>query len=303
MYYFTDNRYVNMVVSVLRRVNNWLNSKKLRDYLISSRFDVVVSAHFFASEVIGDMKKSGTLSSRLITVVTDYRLHSWWVAPCTDTYVVSNEDAKADLVGWGIPADIVKVMGIPVEPVFSRKLDRSAMRDKVGLDKDVFTVLVIGGGFGVGPIEAIVKEMGMVSGAVQAIVICGHNKTLQDKIADIAGSMKIKVKVLGFVDNVYEYMSASDILISKSGGITVSESLAKELPMIVIAPIPGQETRNSDFLIRHNAAIKIQSADELSSVVSGLVAHPEKMDSMKASIRAIKKPTACFDIADLAVAD
>ena len=263
----------------------------------------MVSAHFFASEVIGDMKKSGTLSSRLITVVTDYRLHSWWVAPCTDTYVVSNEDAKADLVGWGIPADIVKVMGIPVEPVFSRKLDRSAMRDKVGLDKDVFTVLVIGGGFGVGPIEEIVKEMGFVSGAVQAIVKCGHNKTLQDKIADIAGSMKIKVKVLGFVDNVYEYMSASDILISKSGGITVSESLAKELPMIVIAPIPGQETRNSDFLIRHNAAIKIRSADELSSVVSGLVAHPEKMDSMKASIRAIKKPTACFDIADLAVAD
>jgi len=301
MYYLTDNRYVNLVVSKLRRFSNWLNSGKLRKYLIESEFDVIVSTHFFAGEVISDMKKNGLIKSRLVTVVTDYRLHLWWVADFTDAYVVSNEDAKSDLISQGVPAEKIKVLGIPAEPAFARKLDPDSVKDKYGITKGVFTVLTIGGGFGVGPIEDIAKEMDKVSGAIQVIVICGHNEALHDRINALSKDLKIKLKVFGFVDNVYEYMDASDILISKSGGITVSESLAKELPMIVIAPIPGQETRNCDFLIRHNAAIKLGSTGELAAAVSDLVAHPEKMNSMKESIRKIKKPDACFDIAKLAL--
>ena len=111
----------------------------------------------------------------------------------------------------------------------------------------------------------------------------------------------VTARILGFVDNVYEYMEIADLLISKSGGITVSESLAKELPLLVIAPIMGQETRNSDFLIKHGAAIKIDATPQLAGVLEDLTACPEKIEDLRAHIRLIKKPNACYDIAHLAL--
>jgi processive 1,2-diacylglycerol beta-glucosyltransferase len=233
--------------------------------------------------------------------VTDYKLHSWWVAKCTDAYVVADEEAKQELIDWRVRPELVKVLGIPIEPVFSRKLDRGAIFSKTGLKDGVFTVLVIGGGFGVGPIEDIAKEVGKVSAKVQMVVICGHNQELAGRIEALGGKIRCDIKVLGFVDNVYEYMEISDVLISKSGGITVSESLAKELPMIVISPIIGQETRNCEFLVKHHAAFRVSRVEDVSAIVEDLAAHPDKLKAMKDSIRPIKKPMACFDVAKLAL--
>lgn len=300
-YHLTDNRYVNIIVSAIRRVSNWFNSFKLVRYINETKPDVIVSTHFFASEVVADMNKCPKCATKLITVVTDYRLHSWWVAKCTDMYVVANDDAAKELGYWQAAPEKVKVLGIPIEPVFSKKLDRQAILSKTGLKEGVFTVLVIGGGFGVGPIEDIVKELGKVSAKVQAVVICGHNEDLVRRIEALKGSLPCEIKALGFVDNVYEYMEISDILISKSGGITVSESLAKELPMVVISPIIGQETRNCEFLVKHNAAFRIGNVEELKPIVEDLATHPEKLAKMKESIRPIKKPMACYDVAKLAL--
>lgn len=302
-YHLTDNYYLNVIISKLRRLNNWLNSGKLIKYLDQTKPDVIISTHFFASEVIADLKRAGRCDSKLVTVITDYRLHSWWVAKGTDNYVVACDEIAAELSGWKVPPKQVSVLGIPVEPVFSKKLDRQTVLKETGLKDGVFTVLVIGGGFGVGPIEDIVKEVGKVGAKLQMAVICGHNEALVRRIEALKSSMDKDIKVLGFVDNVYEYMDIADILVSKSGGITVSESLAKELPMIVIAPIIGQETRNSEFIVKHNSAFRIDSVSELNAIVSDLAAHPEKAKSMKESIKAIKKPMACYDVAKLALED
>jgi len=301
MYYITDNFFVNLIVKQLRRFNNWLNSKRFVEYLLKENFDVIISTHFFASEVAGVLKKRGALKSKLMTVVTDYRLHSWWVAPSVDMYVVSNEDAKADLLRWKIDPDRIKVLGIPVEPVFSKHLDKEPLKEKLGLRKDLFTVLVIGGGFGVGPIEDIVRSLGSVSRPVQLIVICGHNEELAKRVGSMEVNKDVTVKAVGFVDNVYEFMEVSDILISKSGGITVSESLAKELPMIVIAPIPGQETRNSDFLIRHGAAVKVAKSSDIRGVIEYLISDPSKIAQMKEAIRKIRTPESSYNIAKAAL--
>ena len=301
MYYLTDNLYVNIVVSKIRRLNNWMNSFKLVKYIDQMKPDVIVSTHFFASEVVGDLKLHKKCAARLITVVTDYKLHLWWVTKCTDSYVVAGDDAGKELLGLGIKQEQVRAIGIPVEPVFSKKLDRKSIFAKTGLRDGVFTVLVIGGGFGVGPIEGIVKEIGKLSVKVQMAVVCGHNDDLVRRIEALKSTLLCDVKVLGFIDNVSEYMEISDVLISKSGGITVSESLAKELPMIVISPIIGQETRNCDFLVNHHAAFRIGSVKELGAIVEDLVNHPDKDRSMKESINHIKKPMACFDVAKLAV--
>ena len=300
-YYLTDNFYANLIVSKLRRLNNWLNSGKLAKHLMAEKPDVVISTHFFATEVISELKKAGKVDSKLVTVVTDYRLHSWWVASRADMYVVAGQDAHDDLVKWGIDASRIKILGSPVEPVFTTTVERAGIVQAAGLKDGVFTVLVIGGGFGVGPIEDIIKTIGDISQAIQIVTICGHNEELVKKLEALKPSLKADIKVFGFVNNVYDYMSIADVLISKSGGITVSESLAKELPMVIIAPIMGQETRNSDYLIKHGAAVKIAKVSDLKEVIEYLVAHPERMAAMKEAIRAIRKPLSCYDIAKLSI--
>ncbi len=301
-YYLTDNVFVNMVVSKLRRLNNWLNSGPFRKYLVETKPDVIVSTHFFASEIIAVMKKKGEIDTRLMTVVTDYRLHSWWVSEPTDMYVVGGESAREDLVKkWKVDPSRIKVLGIPVEPVFSKPLDRKGIVARAGLQDGVFTVLVIGGGFGVGPIENIIKIISSIPQTVQIIAICGHNETLIKELEALKPALKDRLSVLGFVNNVYDYMEAADVLISKSGGITSTESMARGLPLIVIAPIIGQETRNSDYLTSEGAAVKIDKPDELKAVLEDLVSHPEKLGRMKDAIARIKKPRACYDIAKLAV--
>ena len=300
-YYITDNRYVDILISFIRRVNNWINSRKLERYLAEVRPDVVISTHFFVSEVVSDLKKRGLCRSRLITVVTDYRLHSWWVADHTDMYVVGGEDAKKDLLSWQVPEEKIRVLGIPVEPVFSKRLDTTAILEKSGLREDKFTILIVGGGFGVGPIEDIIKIAGNISEKVQIIAVCGHNENLVKRLEALKPGLKADLKILGFVDNVYEYMEVAEVLISKSGGITTSESLAKELPLIVIAPIIGQETRNCDFLIDHRAALRLKNVGELRGVLEDLHSHPEKLRELTEAIRLIKKPNACYDVAKLAL--
>ena len=286
----------------MRRINNWVNSRKLEKYIIETKPDVIISTHFFASEIISDMKETGKIDSRLVTVVTDYRLHSWWVADRTDMYVVAGQDAYDDLVKkWKVEPSRIKILGIPIEPVFSKKPDRAKIFRDAGLKEGLFTVLVVGGGFGVGPIEDIIKTVGNISGPLQIITICGHNEELAKKLEALSLSMKAHIKVFGYVNNVYEYMDIADVLISKSGGITVSESLAKELPMIIIAPIMGQETRNSDYLIKNGAAVKIVKAEDLKEIIEYFVSNPQKVAAMKEAIRAIKKPDACYDVAKLAV--
>jgi len=300
-YYLTDNPFINLVVSQIRRLNNWINSTKLREYLLSWKPDVIISTHFFASEVIGYMKKHGPLDPRLITVITDYRSHSWWITDKTDAYVVAGEDTRDDLLKWKVEESRIKVLGIPVEPAFSRPVDGKAILDKIGLGDDRLTILVIGGGFGVGPIEAIAKIIDSISRPIQIIAICGHNEELVKRLEALKPKFKDKMVVFGFVNNVYEYMEIADLLISKSGGITVSESLAKELPMMVIAPIIGQETRNSSFIVRHGAAIKVDKIGDLRDALEKLTAHPERLVNMRGEIQKIKKPAACYDVAKLAI--
>ncbi|MBN2453511.1 MAG: glycosyltransferase [Candidatus Omnitrophica bacterium] len=300
LYYMTDNKLVNIIVSRLRRINNWVNSVKLRKFLAEWKPDVIISTHFFASEVIGDLKKQGLIDTRLITVITDYRSHSWWLAPMTDIYVVAGEDTRKDLLRWGIDDSRIKVFGIPIEPVFSKPLDGKAILEKTGLSDDRITILVVGGGFGVGPIEEIVRTIDSISRPAQIITVCGHNEELRRRLEELRPNMKDKMIVFGFVNNVYEYMEISDLLISKSGGITVSESLAKELPMLVISPIIGQETRNCSFLTDHGAAVKVSRIGELKEALERLAAHPERLVKMREEIQKIKKPSACYDVAKLA---
>ena len=299
-YYLTDNPFVDLFVSGIRRLNNWANSRKLVNYVLDMKPDVIISTHFFASEVIADLKKRMVFDSKLITVVTDYRIHAWWIAEGTDYYVVASEDTARELEGRKVDPAKIRVMGISVEPIFSKPLDRARIFRDTNLRDDMFTILTIGGGFGVGPIEGIVKVIARIPRELQAVVVCGKNEELVKKMEKLRGELKLNMKITGFIDNVYEYMEVSDVLISKSGGITVSESLAKVIPMIIISPIIGQETANCNFLIKNGAAVKVDRLEDLKGALEDLIANPDKIEKMKEAIGGIRKPNSAYDVAKFA---
>jgi processive 1,2-diacylglycerol beta-glucosyltransferase len=300
-YYVTDNIHVNALLSKISLLSNWINSRKLRKYLIATQPDVIVSAHFYLSEVAADLKRKKMLRAQLITVVTDYILHAWWVAPETDMYVVGSEHARQDLLRWKTDPRKIKVLGIPTDPIFCKPLDKKSIINRIGIRDGVMTILVLGGGYGIGPIEGIVKAIDSVQIPVQIITICGFNEKLAGRLELLRPHLKHEMKVFGFVYNVYEYMEISDLLISKSGGITTAESLSKDLPMLVVSPIIGQETRNCDFLTSQGAAMKISELSGLKSAIEEIARHPEISDRMKRAIRNIRRPAASYDIAQMAL--
>jgi len=274
-YYVLDNPAVYFFLSPIRRLVNHLNSGKLVKFLLETKPKTVIVTHFMPSEVIAHLKKKGLLSTRLISVITDYRSHSFWLSEYIDFYVVGSEYTKEDLMRRGVAPEKIGVFGIPCASCFSKEHDTEKIRRREGLESGKTTVFVLGGGFGVGPIKKIAMNLDASRQDFQVIVVCGYNRNLYEEIKKIAISARHKFKVYGFIDNVDELMAVSDVLISKSGGITVTEALNANVPMIVVDPIPGQEMRNYDFLKKNKAAAKIKRPEDIVKVVKGLIGSGE----------------------------
>jgi len=286
-YYMLDNPLVYALVRPFRRLTNHVNSKKLVEFLLTTKPDTVIVTHFFPSEVIADLKKKGLLRTRLISVITDYKSHLFWLSKYVDCYIAASDYTKEDFMRRGIPAERIKVFGIPCASSFSREHDPEAICRKVGLAHGKKTVFILGGGFGVGPIKKIALSLDKAKEDFQAIVVCGYNAGLYKALKRVARSARHRFRVFGFVDNVDELMAVSDVLVSKSGGITVTEALNADLPMIVVSPIPGQEMRNYAFLKKNKAAAKIRSARDIVKVIRKLFGKGE-LDILKGNVKKIR---------------
>lgn len=296
-YDLLDVKPICRFLNPFRHLFNWFQSSGLRNYVIKEQFDVICSTHFFSPEVLGHLKLKGKIHSRLVTVVTDFCLHAYWVNAGTDIYAVMAESTKEEIVAWGVPPDSIFVTGIPVMSKFLKPLDRNFVLSKYGLSDNVFTILMTSGSFGIGPTIDIIEKLEGFRGRVQCVVVCGNNKELFKDLS--SRSFAINVKVLGFVNTMEELMSVADVMIAKPGGITTCESLIKGVVMIVSCPIPGQESRNANFLKRHNAAYEIDRLEETVGLVKKIIEAPETLNSAKESIRLIAKPNASRDVAKL----
>jgi len=300
-YYLFDYKIVNRLLWLPRRIINAINCWKFEKFVCYKSPDLIISTHFMANEIISHMKKRGLIKARLFSAVTDYRLHSFWVTSGVDLYFVATQKTKEDLLLSGVPNGKIFVTGVPISPRFSLKQDKFQVREKIGIDKNLFTVLMIGGGFGVGPMEELVSNIGVISDKIQLLIVCGYNKELSERVAKIVSNLGIKAKIYGFANNVDELMSASDILVTKPGGLTTSEAMAKVLPAIFIKPIPGQETRNSAVLAGYKAAFVAKDTKSVTEKVKELFKNPESLDKMKAAIRSIASPNPAKNIVDLVV--
>lgn len=303
IYYSLDNRSFYSLIRPFRRISNHLVTQRFTKYLRTERPNVVISTQFFASEVVAALKKKQELDTTLISVITDFGAHTFWESVDVDFFIVASEDTKRDLLLRNIPEEKIKVLGIPIEPPL-KEFNQVQLREELGLSRRLLTVLIVGGGFGVGPIKELVYSLDGLSdemrNRVQLVVICSQNKKLYGEMKGIAPKLKINSMIFGFVPDLYKMMKASDVIISKSGGLTTAEALASGLPMIIISPIPGQESKNCDLLVKNGAAIRIDRPIEINKAIEGLINTPDKLEKMRQNCLTLSRPDSADDIAALA---
>jgi len=291
----TDNAALARKLTKLRRSLSHLPARKFAGFVKRFHPDAVVCTHFLPLEILGRLEEKSREPAQpcCVCVVTDFEAHALWMEPVVDFYCVAAEETMARLTARGVPEADVAVTGIPIAAKFAARPAASAARKLLGLRDDLPTVLVLSGGFGMGPVAKILAALDQMSQAFQMAVVCGRNRELRRELA--GQDWRHPTHVLGFVTNMHDWMTAAVLIVTKPGGLTASEALAIGRPLVIIDPIPGQETANADFLLERGAAIKLNSVDDLPHRVGGLLGS-RKLAAMARAARALGRPQAAMEI-------
>ncbi len=283
--------------------SNKVLSIKLNKLLQNFKPDVIISTHPFATQMCAYLKKLGKLETQIATVMTDYAPHDQWLVfnEYVDYFFVSHEGMKKKLNEKGIPNEKIYATGIPLSNKFLLKYDKSQILESFGLSPDRKTVLFFGGGeFGLGKTQTfkIFKSFVECPENIQIVAIAGKNPKMKENFENLVTELdkQDSVKILEYTDKVPQLMSISDLVVTKPGGLTTTESLASGLPIVVINPIPGQEEENASYLEENKVAIWIRKEDNVEEILNNLFANPDKMQEMKIRARLIAKKNSTKDI-------
>jgi processive 1,2-diacylglycerol beta-glucosyltransferase len=280
----------------LRQAVERLNLQAFIRFLKAEPWDVVINTHFLPAAIIATLRKRNETTQKHVTVTTDFETHRLWVNQPCDHYFTATEEGAKYLQHWGVPASDTTVTGIPIDPVFNTPKDRTACLAKHGLAGDRPVVLQLSGGFGVGPIARITLGLMQLEQPIDLVVISGKNEAVKTELEALPKPERHRVHILGFTKKIDELMAVADLVVSKPGGLTTSETLARGAVMVIVNPIPGQETRNSDYLLESGAAIKVNNIGTLPYKVGSLLADPARLANLKANVAKIARPKAAFDV-------
>lgn len=265
-------------------VQRFLDNAGLRTYLDRIHLfkpDLIICTYPTVAGAVALLRKKGAIDIPVAVVITDYTVHNQWIHDGVDLYIVGSAEIYNDFVARGIAPKKVKFTGIPVSPRFEFDLDRDQIRDRLGLLPNRPTCLIMGGAYGVlSELKKLCMTLASTSIPAQSIVVCGRDQHLYKSLEDIVNNTRNPMARFGFVSNVEELMSASDIIITKAGGLTVSEALTKRLPIIVYKPIPGQEQENTAYLQRIGAGAAAHSHLQLEEMLLSLLEHPRQLQTM-----------------------
>lgn len=278
---------------------NSLFCQKLVPLMEEFRPDVVVTTHPFATEMISRLKEKGALFAPLICIMTDYGPHKAWFADRVDAYIVSAQDMVEEMVMMGVDCNKIFPFGIPVHGVFFYKEDKNKLQQELGLTPGLPTILIMAGSFGVTNIAKIYRSIAVIDMPFQMIVITGRNQRLYDYFSEIIPESPKKTKLVFFTNEVEKYMHASDLIITKPGGLTVSEALACNIPLAVFDAIPGQEEDNANFLLQHEMAIRIQKGEDCADSIRALLQDHERLEKMRSSCASFDKSQSPTNILSL----
>ena len=265
--------------------------------------DLCVATHFLPAEIIAWLIAKKKLLARNAIVVTDYDVHAMWLCRTVDRYYVAMEEAAQYLANVGIPRKTICVTGIPIDPVFAVPLPLVEARKHLGLDAEATVILISAGGYGLGPIEQLVKELLELQRPWQIVAIAGKAEKTRKRLDELSKSANKlpsgapRLRAVGFTTEMDKYMAAADLLVGKAGGLTTSEALARALPMALIEPIPGQEERNADHLLEAGAAIRCNNLPAAAWKIATLLDDPARLNRMRDAARKLAKPVAAAAIA------
>lgn len=280
-----------------------LNTQPLVKFIRKFKPDITVCTHFMPTGIISHLIARHKLEAHLSVVVTDLDMHAMWLSRVFHRYFVAIDETRAHLEALGLPAERITVSGIPIDPVFAEPIDRRAVAPAYGLDPAKTTLLLSAGALGVSPTEIAVGRLMQLKHDTQTIVICGKNEDLQGRIGALVGTGNPNFKILGYTNRMHELMKISDLFVGKPGGLTTSESLACGLPMVIIAPIPGQEERNSDHLLEDGAAVKCNEMTTIPYKIDSLLDDPARLASMRRNAQKLGRPNAARTIARTLIED
>jgi processive 1,2-diacylglycerol beta-glucosyltransferase len=297
--YLYDNPKIARRVERTKKKIHKANSPKLKKLFDRFNPDMVICTQAFPCGMVADYKDTYGSSLPLVAVLTDYVPHSYWIYDSVDYYITPSEDVGNKLINKGVSRHKVKSLGIPFDPKFSEPLDREKLLHKYKLNPSIPVVLIMGGGQGLGPIKTIVRTLEKTKVDIQEIVVTGTNKKLYKTLKRRIKKYKKKILLFGYAQHINELMHLADIVVSKPGGVTTAEVLAKGKPMIIIKPLPGQEANNTRYLAEKGAAIKLDKAKKINLVIDDLVNSPHKLNRLSEAAKNISKPNSSSDIARL----
>lgn len=292
LYRKTDRRAGTGLADRLRRLVQRASAGRLFDEIDRVAPDAIVCTHFLPAELLASARQRGLLDCPVWVQVTDFDLHQLWVHEGISGYAVANDELAYRLERTGVPAAQILVSGIPVMPAFLQPPAREAAAAQWRLDPSKTTVLMMGGGAGVGLSPEQVKALLMQHPALQLIVLAGRNARLLAALQAIEAAHPERLRAVGFTDQVPALMACADLVITKPGGLSTSECLVMGLPMLLVNPIPGQEERNAALLLQEGAAQRADDPATLQFRLERLLSSPDRLAQMRARARALGRPDA-----------
>ena len=278
----------------INKLTNSVLAKKLSSYIEGYQPDVIVCTHPFSAQILTQIK-SKDITAKSIGIVTDYTIHPFWEETSLDYYVIANEFFIRQAVKKGLPEERLKTLGIPIQRKFARRMLAEEARALLNIEnKD--TILVMSGSMGFGNVTKVIKQLDGLDMDFQILSVCGNNKHLYEKIEE--KGLRKTIYNYGFVNNVDVMMDAANCMISKPGGLTVSESMAKGLPMAIVNPIPGQEDRNVEFLLNNGLAMKITKTFPIDEAIYQLLSNDGKVQSMVNQMSKIARPNSAMELTE-----
>ncbi len=278
-----------------------LNYKRYLRTLSELKPDAIICTHFLPYISVSSELRKYDITAPVFAVTTDFDIHQLWVDPIIERYFVYHEESAWQLQSKKIPAEKISVTGIPIMPEFRSKEKQKNVRIKLGINANNFTILLLSGGFGIGRLKEIVEQSARTLSRFAKInfnllIVCGKNVKAQTEIQELEFPQNVTPYIYGFIDNMHEFMDASDLLLSKAGGLTSAEAMAKSLPILIVDPIPGQESRNTDIIVEHGAGWKAINLSNLSYKLQRILRTPTILKQACKATQQLARPNAALII-------
>lgn len=277
------------------KLTNTVLAKDLKHYIEAYSPDVIICTHVLSATLVNIMKEKNWIQALTVGVVTDFTVHPLWEETrLLDYYVTPSELLEFQMMAKGLGVNKILPVGIPIKAKFSEHIDCKAARKQLNLDLHKRTLLIMSGSMGYGKIDESIDKLDKLDLDFQAMVVCGNNKRMFKK-ASVLETRK-RFDIYGYVDNVDVMMDAADCIITKPGGITTSETLAKGLPMIMVNPIPGHEMRNAEFMLNNGLALYATKSFPLDEAVFSLFRHPDRIENLRANMKTFGRQNSAMNL-------